>query len=292
VETNIEKCIIKASNQGFVTYATSNRPWASQSPIQPGTSIRQYQELFNLPDFRSMGVEIKVHESSIKRITPGLPANIRIDAFPDVALTGKVGKISLMPDSTIKFLNPDINVYVTTIILDSSTDFLKPGMTAQAEILVKEINDVIAVPVNAVFFKTSQPYCSVLKGATMTDRRVELGDSSDTMVEIKSGLHEGEKVVMKPGVSLSPAVKKTEMEERGVFKEGSTTGGGTSQPAQQNSVPAGGGSQGTQATPISVTPAQNAPSAPAAEGVSSERPRNTGERPEGSRRRTPSSEGN
>ncbi|MBN1444742.1 MAG: HlyD family efflux transporter periplasmic adaptor subunit [Candidatus Omnitrophica bacterium] len=289
VEKNIENCIIRASSQGFVTYATSGRPWASQSPIQPGTSIRQYQELFNLPDFRSMGVEIKVHESSIKRITRGLSANVRIDAFPDVSLTGRVGKISLMPDSTIKFLNPDINVYVTTIILDSSTDFLKPGMTAQVEIIVKEIKDVIAVPVNAVSFMSGQPYCSVLKGGTMTDRRVELGDSSDTMVEVKSGLHEGEKVVMKPGTSVTPAVKKTELEERGVFKEGPASGEGTSLPVQQNSAPAGV-SQGTQVKP-SVVSAENTPSVPSAEGIPAERRRGTGERTEGSQRSRPSSEG-
>jgi len=292
IERNIEQCIIRASSQGFVTYASSNRPWASQSPIQPGTSIRQYQELFNLPDFRSMGVEIKVHESSIKRISPGLPVNVRIDAFPDVALTGRVGKISLMPDSTIKFLNPDINVYVTTIVLDNTADFLKPGMTARAEILVKEIKDVIAIPVNAVSFRAGQPYCSVLKGGILTEKRVELGDSSDTMVEVKNGLQEGDKIIMKPGASVTPAVKKTEMEERGVFKEGPASGGeGTPQPSQQNSAPAGV-SQEIQGKPVSVTPAVNALSSPAAENAPSERRRNTEDRPEGSRRRTPSSEGN
>jgi len=219
VEEQIEACTIRATRQGFVTYATSNRPWASQSPIQPGTTIRQRQEIFNLPDFRSMGVEIKVHESAVKRVKQGLTANVRIDAFPDISLTGRVKKIALMPDSTLKFLNPDVNVYVTQISLDESKDFLKPGMTAQVEILIRELKDVLTVPVNAVFFKSGQSYCAILKDGVLTDRRVELGDSSETMVEIKKGLEEGEKVVIRPGVAITSAVKKTELEETGKFRQ-------------------------------------------------------------------------
>ncbi len=67
-----------------------------------------------------MGVEIKIHESSVKNIKNGMSAQIIIDAFPDVSLMGKVVKISVMPDTTMKFLNPEINVYITNIALDKA----------------------------------------------------------------------------------------------------------------------------------------------------------------------------
>lgn len=238
VEEQIRKCTIVATRPGFVTYATSGRPWASQSPIQPGTSVRQYQQLFDLPNFNSMGVEVKIHEASIKRVKEGLPANVRIDAFPDVLLTGRVKKISLMPDATIKFLNPDINVYVTQILLDESKEFLKPGMTAQVEIFIKELKDVLTVPVNAVFFKGNQPYCTVLEGRTLMDRKVELGESNEIMVEIRSGLKAGEKVVIKPGVMItSSAVKKAELEEKGTFKQAQEVGSSGPSEMSENTAP-------------------------------------------------------
>lgn len=249
-EANIRKCTIIATREGFVTYATSGRPWASQSPIQPGTTIRQYQQLFELPNFKSMGVEIKVHEASIKRIEKGLPASVRIDAFPDVSLTGKVKKISLMPDATIKYLNPDINVYVTQITLDDSREFLKPGMTAQVEILVRELKDVLTVPVNAVFFKSGKPHCTVLQGGNLLEREVELGDSSETMVEIKTGLKEGEKVVIRPGATISSAVKKTELEEKGTFRDGQDTGSHASDKKFGNAPAQGSGRQAPVAVPL------------------------------------------
>lgn len=281
VEEHIRKCTIVATKQGFVTYATSGRPWASQSPIQPGTSIRQYQELFNLPDFRSMGVEIKVHEASIKRVTQGLSANVRIDAFPDVSLKGRVRKIALMPDPTIKFLNPDINVYLTEITLEQGEEFLKPGMTAQVEILIKELKNVLAVPVNAVFFKGGQPNCAILKDGSLTDRKIELGDSSETMVEVKSGLQEGERVVIKPGATITSAVKKAELEERGTFRP--EQGAGTVIPSQmpEKTVPAVVPQGVSERTGVGMD-AGSTPAVPAAERPSTE----------GRQRRRPSSEGN
>ncbi|MCM8777353.1 MAG: efflux RND transporter periplasmic adaptor subunit [Candidatus Omnitrophica bacterium] len=234
VEQQIEKCTIRATRTGFVTYATSDRPWATSSPIQPGTSVRQYQELLNLPDFNSMGVEIKIHEASIKNIKIGMPAQIRIDAFPDVILTGKVVKISVMPDTTLKFLNPDVNVYVTRIALDKSMDFLKPGMSSKAEVFIKELKDVLTIPVNAVFFKSGKPYCTVFKKGNITDREIELGESSEIMVEVKSGLSEGEQVVIKPGAGISSAVKKAEMEEKGIFKQETPESRQNIQPQQIN----------------------------------------------------------
>ncbi|NLG12063.1 MAG: HlyD family efflux transporter periplasmic adaptor subunit [Elusimicrobia bacterium] len=219
VEKQIERCTIRAVRAGFVTYASSNRPWASASPIQPGTSVRQYQELLNLPDFNTMGVEIKIHESSIKNIRNGMPAQIMIDAFPDVSMMGKVVKISVMPDTTMKFLNPDVNVYITLIALDKSADFLKPGMTAKVEIFIKELKDVLSIPVNAVFFKGEKAYCTVFENNRIIDKAIELGDSSDTMVEVKRGLSEQNKVVINPGAGMTSAVRTIDIEEKGVFKD-------------------------------------------------------------------------
>ncbi len=235
VEQNIEQCTIRATKQGFVTYASSGRPWASQNLIQPGTTIRMYQELFNLPDFRTMGVEIKVHESSIKRIVPGQSASIKVDAFPDISLKGKVKKVAILPDATIKYLNPDINVYLTQINLegiDESMEFLKPGMTAKVEIIIKELEDVIAVPINAVFFRAEKPYVSILKNGVLSEKTVKLGDSSVTMVEVKSGLVQGDTVVIKPNVSLTSRVKKSELEEKGSFKPETPSSGDVQAPGE------------------------------------------------------------
>jgi len=214
IKEQISKCVIKATQPGFVTYATSSRPWRTQNPIQPGTSIRQFQELLNLPDFNSMGVETKIHESSVKKIKSGQTAIVKVDAFPGKILKGKVNKVALMPDPTLKWLNPDINVYVTQISLDESFEFLKPGMSAHVEIIVKKIKNVLSIPLVAISFREGNPFCAVLKGNRIEYREIKLGENNDEMVEVKKGLNEGEIVVIRSG-KVSPQIKKKPLAEKG-----------------------------------------------------------------------------
>ncbi|HPP12638.1 MAG TPA: HlyD family efflux transporter periplasmic adaptor subunit, partial [bacterium] len=127
LQKQLKDCTIVATQPGFVVYATSDRPWRSETPIQAGTTVRQNQDLLTLPDFSTMGVVVKIHESAIDRVIVGQPARVTVDAFPERVLTGEVKNIALMPDPTLKFMNPDLNVYVAQISLDQVYDFLKPG---------------------------------------------------------------------------------------------------------------------------------------------------------------------
>ena len=214
----IEQCTIRATQPGFVVYATSSRPWRSQNPIQPGTIVRQRQELLNLPDFSTMGVEVKIHESSVQKVRSGQETIVKVDTFPEKTFSGKVQKVALMPDPTVKWMNPDINVYVTRISLDGSYDFLKPGMSAQVEIIARKLENVLTVPLIAISFNEGKPICTVLQGRQVQTVDVELGESSEDMVEVKGGLKEGELVVISSG-KMTYQVKKTPLVEKGRFLE-------------------------------------------------------------------------
>lgn len=224
VEQNISKCTIRATQPGLVTYATSGDPWRSQNPIQPGTSVRDRQELLNLPDFNSMGVEVKVHESSIQKIKIGQKAIIKVDAFPGKIFSGEVKKVSALPDATFKWMNPDLNVYVVEISLDKDTqsfDFLKPGMSAEVEIMIENLKNVLVVPSAMISAKEGKPTCAVLRGRKIEIREIELGGSGEDMVEVKNGLKEGEVVAIFPG-EIGYQVKKKPMAETGNFKSKDT----------------------------------------------------------------------
>ncbi|MCM8821754.1 MAG: efflux RND transporter periplasmic adaptor subunit [Candidatus Omnitrophica bacterium] len=218
---NLEKCTIKATQPGFVVYATTGR-WFVESPIQPGTSVRQYQELLNLPDFSTMGVEVKIHESSVEKIKPGLPVKIKVDAFPDRIFTGKVQNIALMPDPTMKWLNPDLNVYVCQISLDKSYDYLRPGMSAQVEITVKVLKNVLVIPIVSVNFKEGKAYVNVLKGKNIETRQIVIGESSESEVEVKTGLNEGEVILISALAKTTETKKQKETKTQESVKPASS----------------------------------------------------------------------
>jgi len=202
LQKQLKDCTIVATQPGFVVYATSDRPWRTETPIQAGTTVRQNQDLLTLPDFSSMGVVVKIHESAIDRVRVGQKAQVRVDAFPDRLLTGEVKNIALMPDPTLKFMNPDLNVYLTQISLDQVYDFLKPGMTAQVEILVQELKNVLTVPILGISFRGEKAVCRVLERKGIVDRFVQLGESNQQYIEVKSGLKEGEVIVLSGSTSL------------------------------------------------------------------------------------------
>ncbi|HOK55896.1 MAG TPA: efflux RND transporter periplasmic adaptor subunit [bacterium] len=218
LETNIKNCTIVATAPGFVTYSTSAgsfRALIQGVQIQPGATVWQSQELLVLPDFNSMGVDVKVHEASIQKISLDQIANVKISSIPNKVFKGKVVQISNMPDQSLKSLNPDVNVYVVKVELIDKDKAMRPGMNADVEILLKELKNVIAIPIVAVNFEKGQAYCEVLEGKNIVRRNVKLGESSETMVEVKDGVKEGDVVVLSYKGPTKGTVKKEEMAEKG-----------------------------------------------------------------------------
>jgi len=179
--------------------------------------VWQFQSLLEIPDLSQMGVDAKIHEGSVERVKEGQRAVVKIDAFPDRVFEGTVQKVALMPDPAMKWLNPDVNVYVARIAIAGTYDFLKPGMTAQVEIIVNTIRNALVIPMSAVRSRAGVWQCEVLTGSKRETRRIELGDNNQEYVEVRGGLHEGELVVLSG--SISPAVSKKERVEKGRFKE-------------------------------------------------------------------------
>jgi HlyD family secretion protein len=152
----------------------------------------------SLPNTAEMSVEMKVHESSVDKIKPGQPARIVIDAFPDSVLTGSIVKIAPLPDQTRAWLNPDLKVYATQVSIDGRNDFLKPGMSAKVEVTVEELQNVIAVPIQAIINQSGSRFCYVQSGEKLQLRAVETGSFNDSMIQVVSGLSEGDEIALNP----------------------------------------------------------------------------------------------
>jgi HlyD family secretion protein len=152
-----------------------------------------------------MKVEIKVHETWVDKIEPNQPANITVAAFPDETFTGKVLKKAPLAAQT-DFLNPDLKVYLTDVSINATDEALKTGMTADVEVIVDELHDVLYVPIQSVITAEEKKVCYVM-GSRVEKREVETGLFNDNFVEIKSGLTEGEKVLLNPP-RWSPAQAK------------------------------------------------------------------------------------
>ena len=212
----ISKAKIYAPTDGMVIYATSTKhSWrGSDEPLEEGRGVREREELIHLPMTDSVKVEVSVHETSINKIKVGLPVIVQVDSLPDRTFTGTVAKIAIMPNAQLVWMNPDLKVYTTEIYIDGKTSELLTGMSCKAEIIVKDFEDEVYVPVQSVVRVGDQPTVYVVKGKKQKPRPVEIGLDNNKMVQILSGLKVGEKV------SLTPPLAPSEVKSRGPVKPG------------------------------------------------------------------------
>jgi len=213
----IQKCKIKAERPGLVVYA-NQESWRGEDRVQEGAMVRERQKIITIPDMNQMGAKVNVHESVIKTVQRDQPATIRVDAYQDNVLTGKVVKVGVLPDSENRWLNPDLKVYETKISIDGVHPWLKPGMSTQVEIHVKELQDVVYVPIQAVSSSEGQRVCYVARLGGPEKRPVETGEFNNEFIEIKSGLSEGEVVLLRAPVTPEDAGGGKKKED----KEGKT----------------------------------------------------------------------
>jgi multidrug efflux pump subunit AcrA (membrane-fusion protein) len=93
----------------------------------------------------------------------------------------------------------DVKSFKTTIALDSSPRGLRPQMTAEVEIDVERRSQVLSIPVGAVAFEGGKDYCYVEVDGLLERREVTLGESTSELLEVTSGLEEGDEVALDPG---------------------------------------------------------------------------------------------
>ncbi len=198
LNAQLEKCIIRAQKSGLVVYGgTGDNFYGNQEPIREGATVRERQSIITIPDMTRMSVNVKIHESYIKKIKKGQKARITVDAFPDTELEGEVTKMGVLPDSQNRWMNPDLKVYNTTITINGTYDWVKPGMSAKVEILVTKLNDVVYVPIQAVSPDSGKQICYVAATFKPERREVETGEFNDEFIQIKRGLKEGERVLLR-----------------------------------------------------------------------------------------------
>ncbi len=207
--TQIAKAKIIAPMDGLVVYATSAQSGGfrgNQEPLDEGQSVRERQELIYLPTTAAFMADIKVHETSLDKIRPGLPVRITVDALPGREFEGKVAAIAPLPDAASVFMNPDLKVYNTQIHIDGNGQDLRNGMSCRAEIIVDYYPSATYVPVQAVMRVANKPtiYVADATGA-FAPREIEIGLDNNSLVRVVSGLKGGERVLLAPPLNQGTA---------------------------------------------------------------------------------------
>ena len=165
-----------------------------EKKVKAGDTIDSNAELCTIYDLSYLKMTMNVDELDISKVEVGQDVSITADAVKGKVFTGKVTKINMAGTTT-----NGVTTYPVEVQIDE-TDGLLPGMNVSTEIIVNQVNDVVAIPVGAVvrgdmvLVKTGNTSDDPTIPAGYEYVNVETGVSNDQYVEIKSGIEEGDEI--------------------------------------------------------------------------------------------------
>ncbi len=190
----MKKTKIYAPQDGVAVYAAGRRRW--DPPLKAGSTVNLRQLLVSLPDISTLVVDARVDEVDMDKVRPGQEAYITFDARPGLRLRGEVTKVSSLPDADRRWAS-QMKEYALEISLDDEhEEELQLGLSVQAEIIIASLSNVFFVPLQAVSTRDGERVCYVEVRGRFEPREVILGMSNNEVVEIKSGLREGDRVLL------------------------------------------------------------------------------------------------
>lgn len=153
-----------------------------------------------------------IDEVDVGRLKLGQPVAITVDAFPGERFDGTIRRISpIVSGGKLETRTADVWIY-----FNKKDARMKPGMSADIEILIATLQDVLSVPSQAIIDRDGKKQVYVVEGKTVRPgdaalarlRPVEIGESNWIASEIKSGLKTGDYVVTTPeAAGLKDGVK-------------------------------------------------------------------------------------
>lgn len=185
-----KKFTIFSEDDGMVTYVkewngTKKKVGSSISPWEPAIA--------SLPDLSKMESKTYSNEVDIRKIKKGLVTKIGFDAFPDIEIEGVVTEVANVGETRA---GSDIKLFQVLIKLNETNENIRPGMTTANKILTKEIDNVLMIPLEAIFAKDSISYTYVKSGLSIEKKQVDLGLSNNEVIIINKGLNENDVVYL------------------------------------------------------------------------------------------------
>jgi HlyD family secretion protein len=151
--------------------------------------------VMTLGDTHQVYVKGKVDESDIAKVYLGQAARIKVQSFPGRTFAGTVTKIA-----PLGVEKDNVTTFEVQISIDNAGGELKANMTANAEIVLEEHKNVLTVPEQAVIYDKDRNASVWVPDAHGKDGHrvvsVKVGLSNGSRIEVLSGLHAGDKVVL------------------------------------------------------------------------------------------------
>jgi multidrug efflux pump subunit AcrA (membrane-fusion protein) len=155
----------------------------------PGQDVRDETVLMTIVDTRRLLARTFLPEQFSGRLKPGQSAHIRVEALPNQRVPAQVQLISPVVDA-------ESGTFKVTVALNEPPPELKPGMFTTVFMTVSQRPQALVIPKRALTLDHAEPTVYRLHDGRAQLAAITLGETDGDLIEVRSGLTEGDRVVV------------------------------------------------------------------------------------------------
>jgi len=220
------------------------RPVSVGQAVSGSGGFNSGTEVLTIANLNEMVINAHINQADVTRLKIGQQVEVQVEAVAGLKVTGNVERIA--PQATIK---NNIKGFAARILLKDVDPRVRPGMTANIQIPVASADNVVAVPLAAVFTETSpetgqtERYVYVKNEDGFERKPVQIGVSDYFYAEVQKGLSPGEVVALElPEPEKARALKNPLV----MLPSGSEGGNATVRPGASKGSERTNGASGAQ----------------------------------------------
>jgi len=183
LQNQIQESVLKSPLDGKVTKINK----------KAGETIQSTEFIVSLISKEPFQVKADIYEENIVKIKIGAPVKITLPAFPKRIFKGSV----IFIDETEKIIDGVVYYEIKIAFDEDLPEGIRPTMTADVVIQSEMKENVLVLPRETIQRKAEKTIVEVLADGLIEEREIEIGLRGDDLIEIVSGLEEGEKVILK-----------------------------------------------------------------------------------------------
>ncbi len=187
-----------AKNLAYTTIVAPRAGLVTDRYVEQGTVISSGRSmvgegpsLVTIADVSRMFLLAEVDEADVGQVVVGQPVEIEVETFRDEVFRGQVTQV--YPKGEVI---ENVTVFRVRIELGGRLEGLRPGMTAEASIIIDRAENVLACPNEAVFQRRGETLVEILEKGEPKEIPVQTGLASFEWTVIESGLSEGQEVIV------------------------------------------------------------------------------------------------
>jgi HlyD family secretion protein len=200
IEEELEASVVKAPVAGMVLHGKRG-----SEKVKEGDTVYPYYPLATIPDLSEFRIASQVEEVEIDRVRLGQPAEVTVDALPDLEFDAEIVYVSELAiprqrSEGTGFVDTEeqtgVRVFEALLRMEGTDTALRPGMTVGVDIIIDRLAEVLSVPAKGVFKRGDSSFVYLKQGDRIVMRDVVLGERNDEAVVILEGLEEGDEILL------------------------------------------------------------------------------------------------